>query len=196
MVTAAGVVPFAKLSSTDLTKLRRKMQRYAKALPPGNFFGGMLEADYVVDQCAGVDHWQWHGHFMVVVPCSNSKEGKLLIRKACPVQADQRRGIYRPVLAQQVHRHLGGLRGAIEYGSKALQIHGVHRKVVTLNASTGLRGRARAQPLSLDELATWAGFASGIKADSLMVWAGYRRYGDHLVPTSSHGGGGRHGGSE
>ena len=190
VVSPSGSVGFDGLQDFDLDKLRKKMQPYAKALPPGSFFAGMLEADWVIDRCAAIEHWIWHGHFIVLVPAADSKQARELVHKAFPVKADPSLGILRPVLAKVIRRRRGGLVGAVRYMGKALQIHGVHRKVITLNAKTGKRGSPQKQHLSPAELARWAGFAVGVEPDRLLVWSGYRRYGDHLVATSKDGEGG------
>jgi hypothetical protein len=191
VILPSGAVAPHRLKETDLAKLRKAMQRYARALPADSFFAGMLEVDYLIDQCAGVEHWQWHGHFIVVVPCRGLRAARKLVRKAFPVRRDPARGVYRPVRIRQIRSSLGGLQGVVEYAGKALQLHGVHRKVVTPNAKTGRRGKAQKQHLTPEQLALWVEFAAGITADSLTVWSGYRRYGDRLVKTSGHGGGGR-----
>ena len=189
VVLPSGIVAPGQLHTTDLIKLRKVLQRYARSLPKGSFSGGMLEADYIVDHCAGVQQWQGNGHFFGVVPGRGPGRGRPLVLKAFPVQADPARGVYRPVKMKSVRISLGGLRGAAAYTSKALQIHAVHRKVITQNAKTGRRGRAQKQHLLSEQLAEWAAFAATIEADSLMVWSGYRRYGDRLIQTTSHGGG-------
>ena len=191
VVTAAGVFAPGRLKDTDLDKLRKVMQRYARALPEGSFFGGMLEPDYVIDHIAGVKHWQWHGHFIVVMPWPGRRAAAAKrVHEAFPTKANTYLGIYRPVEAENVRIRRGGMRGVAKYASKALQVHGLHRKVVTVDTQTGKRRTAKYH-LQPKQLAEWADFASGITADSLMVWSGYRRYGDRLRPTSGHGGGGR-----
>lgn len=188
VVTPSGA--YATLGQSDLDKLRAKFQRYARSLPANSFFAGMLEADYIIDSWRKVDLWQWHGHFIVVVPSATRAAAKQIVREAFPVRRDPALGVLAPVRMKIVTRKDGGLEGAIRYTSKGLQIHAVHRKWIGVNPATGRRAKAQKQALTRGQRAIWAGLAFTVRPEQLMVWSGYRRYGDHLKATSSHGGGG------
>ena len=164
-----------------LSKWRKQTQRWAKALPPNSFVTGLIEVSLNYDEKYGFYHWAFHLHLLVHVTCSSKLLGKAAIRRAFPVKANEALGATSPFRCTEITLARGGQQGWLRYLSKGLQVHAVHRRWVGYNEDKGTRRSSVKRSLRTRELAPWAAVALDLKASDLMIWVGYRRYGDEVV---------------
>lgn len=166
-----------------IPKWRKQAQRWARDLPPGSFACGVIEAALIRDETNGRRFWAFHMHLAIEAPCRSRRQGRKLIRQAFCVKNNEGRGVRRAVVSKRYRRRLGGVGGWLQYMTKAFQVHGVHGRVAYLHPETGKRRlRARRYELGASDLAPWAALVSRLCADDLMVWVGYRRRGNRVVP--------------
>jgi hypothetical protein len=175
LVKASWIRP--DLDPAIIVKVRKEVQRQAKRISMDAVVTGMIDICPLDDRKSGVRGWSHHVHLTVRVVTPNYDAGKQAIKKAFPFREDDAGGVPRPIDI----RHAYYPRGWDHYSDKLLQWGGIRQRVVRVDPATGRRQKASKPPLTVQQSAEWAVFISKIQPSDLMIWVGYRRYGNRLV---------------
>jgi hypothetical protein len=165
-----------------LVKIRKYVQRQAKRLPFNFVVTGDIDFCPLRDVPSGVEGWAFHVHLTIQVAVSPMSPGKKAIEAAFPYKSDAARGVSRASVVVEAYDPIGFDR----YQDKIYQFGAMRQRIVRVHSVLGERVWAQKVPLTFRQQVELAGLMAVISHSDLMIWVGYRRYGDRLLKIACH----------
>ena len=171
---AEWIVP--ALSQTKLPVIRKQIQRQAKRLSTGYIVTGVIDVCWFRDDIAGVRGWSFHVHLTIQLPGTDEPLHIVEIQNAFPYRSAPAAGVSR---ASEIVRAYDP-QGWDHYQDKLFQLTGIRQRITRPDPFGGKRLKTHKPPLTRQQQSEVARFFRQVRASDLMIWVGYRRYGNQV----------------